>query len=417
MHPCHPRLGLRVNLAQFLLLALTNAFVGAVVGAQRSILPLAGSQHFGLESAKAVTAFVVSFGVTKALMNLVAGRAARRLGRRPVLIAGWVAALPIPLLLFAAQELHAWWIIVAANLFLGVNQGLCWTMTIVMKVDLVGEQRRGLAIGINECAGYTAVAASAFLVTLMATAAAPIRGVIIITAAAAVLGVLIACFFVRETSSHAGLATASASDSDRRAPPAERALGRSHFAAAQAGLVCNLNDAVIWTLLPALLAARSMESSGVGLYAGLYPATWGLAQLFTGWLSDRFGRVPLIVSGMMIQGAGHIVLGIGSADPHLSAAAGTVLLGGGTALAYPTLLAFVADHAAPEFRPRALGTYRFFRDMGYAVGAILAGVLADTFSLNAAIHFSGAVTIASGMAFFALASGASRVPFRASTRH
>lgn len=392
-------LGLRANGRQFLLLALINCFVGAVVGAQRSILPLAGSTSFGLDSAAAVGSFVVSFGMVKACVNLLAGRLAGRLGRRPMLLTGWLAALPISPLLWLAAEQHAWWLVVVANLFLGVNQGLCWTMTVVMKVDLVGASRRGFALGVNECAGYSSVALSAFIVSIVATDAMPLRGVIAATGFCAIAGWLTSWMWVRETIGHARLASAEA-DGPRGLQPnaATESRGkRARLAAAQAGLICNLNDAVIWTTLPALLATRGMDRATIGLFAAMYPAVWGIAQIGAGWLSDRVCRVRMIVIGMLTQGAGHFVLGVEWADARVSAAIGCTLLGLGTALAYPTLLAFVADHSPAEKRSAALGTYRFWRDSGYAIGALAAGFIADASGFPAAIHASGVATVLSGV--------------------
>lgn len=398
-------LGLGSSGRQFLLLALVNCFVGTVVGAQRSILPLAGSTFFGVESAAAVGSFVISFGVVKACMNLLAGRWAERFGRRRILLAGWAAGVPIPLLLWLAAEQHAWWLVVLANVFLGLNQGLCWTMTVVMKVDLVGPARRGLALGVNECAGYTSVAVSAFVVSMVATEAMPLRGVIGMTGLGAVAGLVVSAMLVRETLEHARFAAEVAASTGcnggggpNECSSGRNGSGRARFAAAQAGLICNLNDAVIWTTLPALLALRGLEKGTIGLFAAMYPAVWGVAQLGAGWLSDRTCRVRMIVLGMLTQGAGHFVLGIGRADARVTAGIGCTLLGLGTALAYPTLLAFVADHSPVERRSASLGVYRFWRDSGYALGALAAGLIADASGYTAAIHASGAATVLSGIA-------------------
>lgn len=400
------KLGLRENLTQFLLLAAVNCFVGGVVGAQRSILPLAGEAYFGLASATALTSFVVSFGIVKACMNLFAGRLAERLGRRTVLLIGWAAAIPIPLLLWLAVDQRAWWIVVAANVLLGVNQGLCWTMTVVMKVDLVGTKRRGFALGVNESAGYTFVAISAWLVAFFATDAMPLRGVIAVTGACAMAGMLLSAAFVRDTTPHARIESVAPRETATGVPP--RSPSSPRLAASQAGLVCNMNDAIIWTTLPPLLAARHLDAKTIGFFAALYPAVWGLSQLATGAMSDRVGRARLIVFGMFTQGAGHFVLAISTADPRVAAALGCILLGLGTALAYPSLLAFVADHSTPALRSKSLGSYRFFRDMGYAVGALAAGFIADASGFAAAIHVSGGITVASGIAFILLTRTAMR---------
>ncbi|MBL8745280.1 MAG: MFS transporter [Phycisphaerae bacterium] len=390
-------LGLRENLSQFLLLTAANCFVGGVVGAQRSVLPMVGGEYFGLASATALTSFVVSFGIVKACTNLVAGRLADRIGRRNVLLLGWAAAAPIPFMIAVAADRHAWWMIVAANVLLGINQGLCWTMTVVMKVDLVGARRRGLALGVNESAGYTFVALAAFLVALMATEAMPLRGIIILTGVFVGAGFCLSLIFVRDTEAHLEMERAR----DESAPRPAR-VPRARLAASQAGLLCNLNDAVIWTTLPPFLAALRLDAAHVGFFAALYPGIWGLSQLVTGALSDRFGRTRLIIIGMFVQGAGHIVLGFAGYSPMIAAAGGCTLLGIGTALAYPSLLAFVADQSLPMDRSKALGSYRFFRDMGYAAGALGAGAMVDAAGFAAAIHVSGAVTILSGVVFMTL---------------
>lgn len=392
------RLGLRENAGQFALLVLVNAFVGGVVGAQRSVLPLSGAEHFGLASATAMTMFVVTFGVTKALMNLVAGRLAGSIGRRHVLVAGWLAALPIPLLLALAAEHRAWWLVIAANFFLGINQGLAWTMTVVMKIDLVGGRRRGLALGLNEFAGYAAVAASAGVVTFAATAGAPLRGVVWMTGACAMAGLVVSSLLVRDTADHSQLAEPAPRAGDSPPPPR-----RPLVAACQAGLVNNLNDAVMWTTLPPLLATRGLSLETIGLFAALYPATWALFQLGTGWLSDRLNKTRMIAAGMGVQALGHLVLGLPVFDYYLGAITGCILLGVGTAMVYPTLLAFVADHAPIGRRSQALGVYRFWRDTGYVCGALAAGLIADTLGLISVMHASGALTAASGVAMLLLA--------------
>lgn len=401
-HALPIRLGLRANWPQFALLALANAFVGGIVGAQRSILPLVGAEHFGLASATAVTSFVVSFGIVKAFTNLAAGALAGRFSRRRLLILGWISAIPIPFLLAHAGDERAWWIIVAANALLGLNQGLCWTMTIVMKVDLVGPPRRGLALGVNEAAGYTAVALAAFLAAALSTAAMPLRGVVLLSGLCAGAGLLLSLLFIRDTTAHARIVDSPVPAGADASLRAGRTARRPRAAAAQAGLICNLNDAVIWTSLAPFLAARQFDAKAVGLFAALYPAVWGLGQIFTGALSDRVGRRRLIIGGMLTQGAGHFALASSLIEARASAALGCALLGLGTALAYPSLLGYVADHSAPADRPRALGAYRFFRDMGYAVGALFAGVLADAAGYGTAIHVSGAVTVISGIIFAAL---------------
>jgi len=412
------RLGLRANLPQFVLLVVLNAFVGAIVGSQRSILPLAGASHFHLNAGAALTSFVVTFGLTKALSNLAAGTLAQRFSRRRVLIAGWLLGVPIPALLWLAMDLRQWWIIVAANLLLGVNQGLAWSMTVVMKVDLAGPARRGLALGLNECAGYLAVAASAWGVTMLATAEMPLRGVIGVSGACALAGLVLTVMLVKDTAAHAAheqaLGPPPASPPGARPPlskdtrrpsgdgvesnasmlsSATPRLGDLH----QAGMVTNLNDAVIWTTLPLLLLARHVPDQTIGLLAALYPATWGVAQLATGWLSDHVPRVGLVVAGLWTQAMGHWLLAWSPMDPTIGAAVACILLGVGTAMVYPTLLSMVAFRVGPGDRARSLGRYRFWRDAGYAIGALAAGVAAARFGLAVTVHASGVATFVSGV--------------------
>ena len=391
------RLGLRANAGQFALLVALNAFVGAMVGLERSVLPLIGQDDFGLSSKSAILAFVVAFGISKALANLAAGGLAEREGRKRLLVLGWLLALPVPALIAFAP---GWWMIVAANVFLGLNQGLAWSMTVVMKIDLVGPRRRGLALGLNESAGYVGVAATALATGALAATYAP--RTIVWTGAAIVagLGTLLSLFFVRDTGAHVH-------EEQRRHGHAEPARWRSAFvrgtfgdrvlrACSQAGLVNNLNDALAWGLAPLYLAANGASVAQVGVVAAVYPAVWGVGQLGTGALSDHVGRKPLIVSGMLVQ-AGALALlvaGQGAFAPALGAA---ILLGVGTALVYPTLIAAVSDVAQPVDRAQLVGVYRFWRDFGFVVGALLAGVLADAFGAGVAIVVVAALTAGSGV--------------------
>jgi MFS family permease len=375
------RLGLRANARQFTLLVVLNGLVGALVGLERSVLSLVGRQDFHLHATFAVLAFVVAFGAAKALTNLAAGVLAERAGRKRLLVAGWLLAVPVPLLIGLAAS---WWWIVAANVLLGVNQGFAWSMTVMMKIDLAGPRRRGLALGLNEAAGYLGVAAAAFASGALAASFAP-RTVVWAGAAVIAAAGLLLTMFVRDTGRHARLDAPSA-------PPNRRVL-RS---CSQAGLVNNLNDAVAWGLVPLYLAARAASVGQIGTVAAVYPVVWGVGQLGTGWLSDSAGRKPLIVAGMLVQ-AGALALlvaGDGRFDPAVAAAA---LLGLGTALVYPTLLAAVSD-AAGRLRVRAIGVYRFWRDFGFVLGALLAGLVADAASAPAAILIVAALTAVSGLA-------------------
>jgi MFS family permease len=393
------QLGLRENAPQFALLVALNALVGAMVGLERSVLPLVGKDDFGLRSSAAILAFVVAFGAAKAVTNLAAGDLAERVGRKRLLVAGWVVGLPVPLLIGLAPS---WWFVVAANLLLGVNQGLAWSMTVVMKIDLAGPRRRGLALGLNEAAGYLGVAAAAFATGAVATAVAP-RTVVWVGAAAIVtVGLLVSVFAVRDTGSHVAYEQATYGDGrvpERRFWAAFRhATARDPILRAcnQAGLVNNLNDALAWGLAPLYLAAHGAGVREIALVAAAYPVVWGAGQLVTGWLSDHTGRKPLIVAGMLVQAAalGLLVLGDAELTPSLAAAA---LLGAGTAMVYPTLIAAVSDASQPRDRARFVGVYRFWRDFGFVAGALMAGLGADVASASTAIATVAALTAASGL--------------------
>jgi len=391
------KLGLRANWAQFSLLVLVNAFVGGMAGLERSILPAIAEQEFGIAARAAILSFIVAFGLTKAAANYLAGRLADQLGRRRILIAGWLVALPVPFLLMYAPN---WNWIVFANVLLGISQGLTWSVTVIMKIDLAGPRQRGLAMGLNEFAGYVAVAGSA-LGTAWIAAAYGLRpepfylGVVL-----AVLGLLLSVFAVRETRQYAAHETALGG----AAPPPlsqREVFRRTSFtdrnlsSASQAGLVNNLNDGVAWGLFPLWFAALGMSLQQIGLLAAVYPAVWGIAQLATGAWSDRVGRKWLIVTGMWVQSAGIVTVLL--AGGMATSLAGAVLLGLGTAMVYPTLLAAVGDVAHPSWRASAVGVYRLWRDLGYAAGALLAGLVADRFGMQEAIGAVAALTFASGL--------------------
>jgi MFS family permease len=393
------RLGLRANARQFGLLVGLNALVGGMVGLERSVLPLVGKEDFGLTSSATILAFVVAFGAAKAFTNLAAGELAEQLGRKRLLVIGWLVVLPVPLLIGLAPS---WWFIVAANLLLGVNQGLAWSMTVVMKIDLAGPRRRGLALGLNEAAGYLGVAATAFATGALAASFAPRTVVWVGAALIATAGLLISAFAVRDTGAHVAHEQVAYGD----ATPVHRGL-RDAFAHAsmrdpilracnQAGLVNNLNDALAWGLAPLYLAARGASVREIAVVAGAYPLVWGAGQLVTGWLSDHTGRKPLITAGMLVQAGalGLLVAGDGAFTPSLAAA---VLLGLGTALVYPTLIAAVSDASQPRDRARVVGVYRFWRDFGFVLGALIAGIGADATSASTAIVIVAALTAASGL--------------------
>jgi MFS family permease len=395
-----PSLGLRENAAQFSLLVALNALVGGMVGLERSVLPLVGKRDFGLTSTAAILAFVVAFGLAKAITNLAAGALANRVGRKRLLVLGWLVALPVPLLVGLAPS---WSFIVAANILLGINQGLAWSMTVVMKIDLAGPARRGLALGLNEAAGYLGVAATALATGALAATYAPRTVVWVGAALIACVGLVVAIVFVRDTAAHVAVEQlAHAAGTSEPLPGLASAFRTATLrhpvlrACNQAGLVNNLNDALAWGLTPLYLAAHGATVREIAIVAATYPVVWGLGQLVTGWLSDSIGRKPLITTGMLIQAGalGVLVVGGGSFS---SAFAAAVLLGVGTAMVYPTLIAAVSDVAEPRDRARIVGVYRFWRAFGFAVGALAAGRLTDLVSADAAIAAVAGLTAASGM--------------------
>ena len=392
------RLGLRQNSAQFALLVAVNAFVGAMVGLERSTLPLIGEDEFGLTSGAALMSFIAAFGLAKSLTNLGAGAFAERIGRKRLLVLGWALALPVPLLIALAPS---WGWVVLANLFLGLNQGLAWSMTVVMKVDLVGRERRGLALGLNESAGYGGVALAAAASGWLASELAAREVLVAAGAGIAVAGLVVSARFVRDTAAHVAI------EQGPRAPESSPASLREAFgevtwrvpelrSCSQAGLVNNLGDALAWGIVPLFLAARDASAAEVGLVAGLYPAVWATAQLGTGYWSDRVGRKPLIVSGMLLQAAALALLAASGGAVGL-AAVSAVMLGAGTALVYPTLIAAISDAVAPVDRAPAVGVYRFWRDMGYVAGGLGAGLAADALGYRGAIWVVSALTVASGV--------------------
>jgi MFS family permease len=394
------RFGLRENAGQFALLVGVSALVGGMVGQERTIVPLLGVATFGLSTATAALSFLIAFGLTKAVTNLVAGALADRLGRKPVLVAGWLVGVPVPFMLIVAPD-WAW--VLAANVLLGINQGLTWSTTVLMKIDLVGPRNRGLALGLNEASGYLAVAGVAFLTGLIAESAGLRPAPFFLGIAIVGLGLGASVLFVRETRGHAlHEADAASGTTPSEADPhwlriawRSTVSDRSLSAASQAGLVNNLNDAMAWGLLPIVQAAAGLSVAQIGLLAGAYPATWGIAQIGTGALSDRIGRKRLIVAGMLLQALAIASIAISSGfGPWL---VGALALGVGTAMVYPTLIAVVADVAEPSRRGAVTGVYRFWRDLGFAVGAVLVGLLADRFDARAAILAVAALTAISGV--------------------
>lgn len=392
------RLGLRENLAQFVLLIVVNAFVGAMVGLERTILPAIAEHEFHLAAKSAVLSFIVVFGVTKALTNYLAGRLSDRVGRKHVLVAGWLVAAPVPFLLMWAPS---WSLMLAGNALLGISQGLTWSTTVIMKIDLVGSARRGLAMGLNEFAGYFAVAGSALGTGYIAAKYGLRPQPFYLGVGFVAIGLALSVALVRETKHHVTAESKLHGELPADGLPSQRQifwrttlLDRNLSSVTQAGLTNNLNDGMAWGLFPLFFAAAQMDLSQIGTLAAIYPATWGIAQLFTGAWSDRAGRKWLIASGMWVQavGIGVVIL----ADSFIGFSVGGALLGIGTAMVYPTLLAAIGDVAHPSWRASAVGVYRLWRDLGYAVGALLAGVIADSLGLKAAMWSIAALTFVSG---------------------
>jgi len=401
------QLGLRANLAQFSLLVGVNALVGGMIGQERTVLPLLATEVFELTAFTATLTFIAAFGAVKAVTNFFAGTLSDRYGRKPVLIAGWLFGAPVPLILMWAPS---WGWVIVANMLLGINQGLAWSTTVIMKIDLVGPERRGFAMGLNEAAGYGAVAVTALVTGFVAEQSGLRPEPFFLGLAFAGIGLALSVLFVEETLGHANL------EAEQTALPAHMVPGGRESAtapstaqifrltsftepalssASQAGLVNNLNDGLAWGLFPLFFADAGLSVGRIGILAALYPAVWGLGQLYTGGLSDRIGRKPLIVGGMLTQAAA-IAL-IAATTGFVWWAAGAITLGVGTSMVYPTLLAAVGDVAHPTWRARSVGVYRLWRDAGFAVGALVAGVLADVISINAAIFAVAGLTALSGI--------------------
>ena len=389
-------LGLRENQSQFILLVIVNAFVGGMVGLERTILPQLAALEFGIAAKTAMLSFIVVFGIVKAITNYYTGALADTYGRKNLLVAGWVIAIPIPFLLMYAPH---WNWIIAANVLLGINQGLTWSSTVVMKIDLVGEKQRGLAMGLNEFAGYLAVAAFAFLTGWLAgkygVRPYPFYPGIALVA----LGLLGSIFLIRDTRHHVAKETA-----DNAIPRLKHLFRETSWknpqlgAVTQAGLVNNLNDGMMWGIFPVLLITRGFTLEQTGMIAAIYPAVWGIGQLFTGKMADIFCKKNLLYLGMTIQAVALIVLV--KADSFIHFVLLSAILGGGTAIVYPTFLATIAENTHPLDRAKSIGVFRLWRDLGYAIGAILTGILADLVSINAAILFIGGLTLLSAGIIF-----------------
>jgi len=402
------QLGVRENLGQFSLLVLVNVFVGMMVGLERTVVPLIGEREFGLTSKTTIASFIVSFGVTKAVCNLFAARTSERVGRKKILVLGWLVGLPVPFLIIFANR---WFWFDIANILLGVNQALCWSMTVVMKVDLVGPKRRGLALGINECAGYLALGFTAWLTGYLAAEYALRPQPFYLGIGVAIAGLLCSIFGAKETLDHARLesrlhhsaATLTAeSRSGQNSPLSLREIfvsvswkDRNLFSCSQAGLVNNLNDGMSWGIYPLFFASYGLGVAAIGTIKAVYPVAWSILQLVTGHLSDHWGRKRLIAAGMVVQ-AGAIWLTV-AIPTYWAWIVGALLQGLGTAMVYPTLLAAISDVAHPDRRATIMGAYRFWRDLGYAVGALLSGIIADLLGMGTAIKVVAMLTFLSGL--------------------
>jgi MFS family permease len=390
------RLGLKENWRQFALLVLINAFVGGMVGIERTVVPLIGSEEFHIESTTLITSFIISFGVVKALANLVSGQLADTWGRKRVLVIGWLVGLPVPFMIVVAPN---WEWVVAANVLLGLSQGFAWSMTVIMKVDLVGPKGRGLAVGLNEFAGYFAVGATAFITGYLASRFGLRPVPIYLGIGYAVFGTLLSILSVRDTREHVRVEAGGASVSTlplsfRDVFERTSYRDRNLFSASQAGLVNNLNDGMSWGIFPLFFTSLGLGVERIGILKAVYPIVWGVLQVVTGPLSDRWGRKGLIVAGMWIQAAGlFLTAATGQFQWWLVA---SVFLGLGTAMVYPSLIAAVSDASAPAWRARSLSVYRFWRDLGYAIGALSAGLIADRFGFAAAIYVIALLTFTSG---------------------
>lgn len=385
------QLGLKTNWKQFSLLVLVNSFVGGMVGLERSILPQLAEHEFHLAAKTAILSFIVVFGITKALTNYFAGTLANRWGRKNLLILGWVFALPVPILLIYAPN---WSWVIVANIFLGLNQGLAWSSTVVMKIDLVGPKNRGFAMGINEAAGYIAVGAIAFLSASIANSYGIRPYTFYIGIVLSVLGLLTSIFLIKDTCSFVQLESEESTAPLLKNIFVETSWKQPNLGAiSQGGLVNNLNDGMIWGLFPILLLSKGFTVAELAQIIAIYPTVWGLCQLFTGKLADRYAKKPLLFWGMFLQGLA--ILGFIWAQTFFAFASLSVVLGLGTAVVYPTFLAAIADNTHPSQRAQSIGVYRLWRDLGYAVGALLTGILIDFWTINSAIFAIGSITILS----------------------
>lgn len=395
------RLGLKENWQQFTLLVLVNMMVGGMVGLERTVVPLVGTEEFHIQSDVVVFSFIIAFGVIKAFTNLISGVLADKYTRKKVLIWGWLVGLPVPFILAFAPS---WNWILFANVLLGISQGFAWSMTVNMKIDLVGKKSRGLAMGLNEAAGYGAVGLTALLTGYLASHYGLRPQPFYIGIAYTLVGLLLSIFVIQDTRKFAQLEARqvstdeSAHKSNLWSVFKETSFkNKNLFSISQAGLINNLNDGMSWGVFPLLFTSMGVGLEGIGWIKAVYPVVWGVGQIVTGPLADKIGRKPLIVWGMFVQVLGHIIIGFEWLEPLTSGLMGSVLLGIGTAMVYPALLAAVSDTAHPNWRASSLGVYRFWRDMGYAIGALMAGIVGSFFGLEWAVHIAGFITLISGI--------------------
>ena len=398
------QLGLRQNWRQFTLLVVINAFVGGMVGLERTILPEIAEAEFGIAATTAILSFIVVFGLTKAITNYYTGALADKVGRKNLLSLGWLIALPVPLLLIYAP---AWSWVIFANFLLGIHQGLCWSSTVVMKIDLVGEKDRGLAMGLNESAGYLAVGIVAFLTGWIAAEYGARPYPFYLGIGFALIGLLSSWFLVKDTEHHVAIEAAQS-----KAPPLENIFGattwkdRNLGAITQAGLANNLNDGMVWGVLPILLASKHFSLEEIGKIVALYPIIWGLGQLLAGKLADHLNKKKMLFWGMLLQGLTLLLMAFALTFTQFATL--SILLGIGTAIVYPTFLAAIADYAPPQQRAESIGVFRLWRDLGYAIGALLAGVVADALGIGWAIGAIGMITLVSAVVIQVRMSGDNR---------
>ncbi|OYD42924.1 MFS transporter [Sphingobacterium cellulitidis] len=398
------RLGLKENWQQFSLLILVNMMVGGMVGLERTVVPLLGTEIFRIQSDVVIFSFIIAFGLVKAITNLISGVLADKYTRKQVLIWGWLIGLPVPFILAFGPS---WNWILFANILLGVSQGFAWSMTVNMKIDLVGKKSRGLAMGLNEAAGYGAVGLTALITGYLASQYGLRPEPFYIGIAYTLIGLILSIFVIKDTRQFALLEAKQNPVSESGETFHKPNLGwvfketsfknKNLFSVSQAGLINNLNDGMSWGVFPLLFMSMGVGLEGIGWIKAIYPVVWGLGQIVTGPLADKWGRKPLIVWGMFVQVLGHLLIGLEIFEPLTSGILGSIFLGIGTAMVYPALLAAVSDAAHPSWRASSLGVYRFWRDMGYAIGALMAGIIGNLLGLMWAVHIAGFITLLSGI--------------------